>query len=144
MNNQTASRLWNTRGGNRLLAGGILIAGLLAAGGISLSGIRLAGLLPPCLFRQITGLHCPGCGGTRMVESLLHGDVAAAWSYNPLLLTAGVGLAAGLLWFFLRTFRREWTPLRPAADSRWWLTVPLLILLFWVVRNLPFYRAMFY
>lgn len=38
----------------------------------------------PCLFHLITGLYCPGCGGTRAVRSLLRGDVVQSFYYHPL------------------------------------------------------------
>lgn len=39
----------------------------------------------PCLFHVTTGLHCPGCGSTRAVSSLLHGDIGSALKNNLLL-----------------------------------------------------------
>jgi Protein of unknown function (DUF2752) len=36
-----------------------------------------------CMTRRLTGLDCPGCGMTRSFIALAHGDLAAAWSYNP-------------------------------------------------------------
>ncbi|HSA93803.1 MAG TPA: DUF2752 domain-containing protein [Terriglobales bacterium] len=36
-----------------------------------------------CLFRILSGLPCPGCGMTRALSSLLHGDGAAAFFYHP-------------------------------------------------------------
>lgn len=38
----------------------------------------------PCLFHKITNLYCPGCGVTRMIDSLLHFHIAQAFSYNAL------------------------------------------------------------
>lgn len=46
-----------------------------------------------CLFRAMTGIPCPTCGATRGCLSLLYGDLAGGWLYNPLLFTAA-GLAA--------------------------------------------------
>jgi hypothetical protein len=46
-----------------------------------------------CLFRELTGLPCPGCGITTSVLALARGDVEASWSANP----AGFGVAALLL-----------------------------------------------
>lgn len=40
----------------------------------------------PCPMLQLTGWQCPGCGSTRALYSLLHGDVAQAYAMNPLLL----------------------------------------------------------
>lgn len=35
-----------------------------------------------CLFKNILGIECPGCGITRAVVSVLHGDWIRAWEYN--------------------------------------------------------------
>ena len=43
---------------------------------------------PRCLFHAVTGLQCPGCGGLRAAHCLLHGDLAGAWRFNPLLIIA--------------------------------------------------------
>lgn len=42
----------------------------------------------PCPVLQHTGWQCPGCGSTRALFSLLHGDVVLAFAMNPLLLSA--------------------------------------------------------
>jgi hypothetical protein len=65
--------------------------GALAYGGVWLA----AGLpLPPCAFRAITGCPCPTCGATRCALALLHGRVAEAAAWNPLVFA---GLAALML-----------------------------------------------
>jgi hypothetical protein len=43
-----------------------------------------------CMLKRYTGLSCPGCGLTRCFIALGHGDLTAAWSYNP----AGIFLFA--------------------------------------------------
>lgn len=35
-----------------------------------------------CLFRNLFGTECYGCGMTRALFSLLHLDFGAAWGYN--------------------------------------------------------------
>jgi Protein of unknown function (DUF2752) len=50
-----------------------------------------------CVFRNVTGLPCPFCGGTRSVGSALSGDLAEAWSFNPLGLVALVLFSLALL-----------------------------------------------
>lgn len=69
---------------------------LLACGGVLLAAALLrvgeAGVVVPtwnwrlpelCTLRRLTGISCPGCGLTRCFISLAHGDLAAAWSFNP-------------------------------------------------------------
>lgn len=59
------------------VSGGILIAGLVYA------WIFVpAGFVVPCIFHQITGLNCPGCGVTRMCMALLHLDFYQAYTVN--------------------------------------------------------------
>ena len=37
----------------------------------------------PCLFANVTGLPCPGCGMTRAVGALIRGDWSAAVQFHP-------------------------------------------------------------
>ena len=41
-----------------------------------------------CPFYLMTGLDCPGCGGTRAALCLLHGRIANALHYNALAVAA--------------------------------------------------------
>ena len=95
-----------------------------------------AAFYPPCPFRWLTGLLCPGCGATRAVHQLLHGRVGAALALNPLL---PLYLAA-LGWVFLAQLRLALgrPPLAgPRLASGWIWALLALVLVFWVARNLP-------
>lgn len=41
-------------------------------------------VLPGCLFHRLTGLSCPGCGGTRAFKAMLEGQLWEALRYNLL------------------------------------------------------------
>lgn len=102
-----------------------------------LSGHRI-GL--PCPFKLVTGWDCPLCGGTRMGASLMHGDVPAAFHYNPLAL---IGLTAlGLGWLVLIAQRagiiERRLPTLPKRTRRVLGVAALVVVLaFTVARNLP-------
>lgn len=56
-----------------------------------------------CAFRIATGINCPGCGLTRSITALMHGDVAASVGFNPMGIFAVV--LAVFLWlkvFYLK------------------------------------------
>jgi hypothetical protein len=59
---------------------------------------------PRCLFYSLTGVQCPGCGGLRAMHRLLHGEFAAAWHLNPIVLILFPVAAA---WSLLYLFKRE-------------------------------------
>lgn len=62
---------------------------------------KIFGLGLPCLFHSLTGLYCPGCGGTRAVRSLLRGDLRMSFQYHPLVLYAVLVLFLEMiLWVF--------------------------------------------
>ncbi len=42
--------------------------------------------LPPCMWLSVLGIYCPGCGGTRAVMALLHGDFLLSLWYHPLVM----------------------------------------------------------
>ena len=94
-----------------------------------------AGGLWPCAFHVVTGLHCPGCGLTRMLHALVHGDVARAWTMNPLAVIALPLLASMLLqWWLARPLLPAWLD-RHVHDGRVWIVA---LVVFGVLRNLPF------
>jgi len=89
---------------------------------------------PGCLFRAFTGLYCPGCGMTRMLHALLHGDVAGAASMNILALL-GLPVFAAFATEQAANTRLLHGPLRRVLfDARLWIGAALL---FGVLRNLP-------
>src|SRR6476660_1041065 len=61
---------------------------------------------PPCVFRQLTGLNCPGCGGTRAFFALVHGEFLRSVRYNPLTLL----LLLALVFWLLRSSIRSVFP----------------------------------
>ncbi len=92
--------------------------------------------LPACAVREVTGLHCPGCGGTRCVTRLLQGDWSGAWSGNPLIVTL---LGLGIAWSGMGMVR-EWSGRSMPVFPGWaaW-TLVAAVLLFAVLRNLPWW-----
>lgn len=121
---------------------------ILAGGGLALAAIAAVvyrfdpahhAFFPRCLFYMFTGLTCPGCGTTRAIHELLHGNLAEAFRFNPLLLlfylpilvfVAGVNLNR-----FLR--RESLIDLAPGRHGGW--AIVCLIVGFWIVRNTAIY-----
>ena len=85
----------------------LLVPFVILAGGLVLFFFdpATAGFYPPCLFRTIFGAQCPGCGSLRAMHQLLHGNFAAAWALNPMLMIAGPLAAAVTLFTILRNRR---------------------------------------
>lgn len=94
-----------------------------------------AGLLT-CPLHATTGLWCPFCGGLRCVAALSHGDLAAAASFNVVVLVLLPVLA---VWWALGT-RAAWAGRPhpwPRVGNRGWLVLGAVLLVFTVWRNLP-------
>ena len=70
--------------------GGSLLLGV-GGGRVTLPGVGWA-TPSVCMFKNLTGLDCPGCGLSRAFICIAHGDMAAAWGYNP---------ASWLVFFFV-------------------------------------------
>jgi hypothetical protein len=126
----------------KTLERGLAVAGLAAASGILILiktiNPTASGWFPACPFHALTGLNCPGCGATRGMHQLLNGDVWAALDFNALL----VLFVPMIIYFLLNLISVAWRgrtlgigKLPPAGI--WALAVVLLV--FGVLRNLPFY-----
>jgi len=51
----------------------------------------------PCFFHELTGFYCPGCGGTRAVRLMLHGQVGASLWSHPVVLPGTLLFAAFMI-----------------------------------------------
>lgn len=106
----------------RLLWG---IIPILICGAVFFSTPGKSAWLPPCIFYKLTGIYCPGCGNTRALHALLHGELLRSLHNNLLLIPAILLLA-------LLFFKPNLT-LHPTLCK----SVAVVVILFWILRNLP-------
>ncbi|MGH7484043.1 MAG: DUF2752 domain-containing protein [bacterium] len=87
----------------------------------------MAHFYPPCVFHALTGLQCPGCGSTRALYHLLHGDVSGAFRLNQLLFAMApfMGIAS------------RWPRILTRPSVAW--TIAVVIATYGIARNLPFW-----
>ena len=60
-------------------------AALACAGALYLYFMGAGNIPLICVFHEVTGLYCPGCGAGRACYSILHGQFLEAFCYNPLM-----------------------------------------------------------
>lgn len=79
---------------------------LLAAAVVALGALVALWFFPPgeagsfwpkCAILEVTGLYCPGCGNTRALYRLIHGDWQGSLTMNPMLLPSAFALGLMLL-----------------------------------------------
>lgn len=96
-------------------------------------------ILPACPVRVYSGLFCPGCGATRSLHHLLHGDFAASLRFHPLLIAALIYVLVG----WLSAHFKERFTLATALNDTFYRNriiygILAVLLIFTVARNLPF------
>ena len=114
-----------------IIYGAILGAGVLYAFLILHTPFRI-----PCLFREVTGLQCPGCGTSRMALALMRFDIPAAFAYNP------VAVFSFPAWFLISICAFVGRPkaLRSSKNLLRILYNNIVIyMIFAIFRNLPLY-----
>ncbi|MBY0460011.1 MAG: DUF2752 domain-containing protein [Gemmataceae bacterium] len=93
---------------------------------------------PKCFHYKLSGTHCPGCGTARALHFALNGDLARAAGNNVFSLVA---LPVVLVATVPKLVR--WVLGRPQSDwrlgARWVKLLVVLLLLFWISRNIPLY-----
>ena len=119
--------------------------GAFFAGGLALTALyATTGVGLPCPFRALTGWDCPLCGGTRMGDALLHGEIGAAFEFNPLALVGLLILGVlGAVWAMeaaggpaVRLPRTLAEPLRRIRPTHWLLIALSVAVAYTLARNL--------
>ena len=90
----------------------------------------------PCLFYEITGYYCPGCGITRLLFSLLKLDFYQAFRYNPLIfiliIITGIYL---LVKFILKKFMN----ISIEIPNYVYYILLIIVIIFGILRNIPMF-----
>lgn len=94
-------------------------------------------IFPHCPFHTLTGFFCPGCGSLRAIHELLHGRIVSALDLNPLMVISIPFLGYAFLSYSLFLTRGKRLPQIIKRPVWIWLILSIIII-FWVLRNLPF------
>ena len=95
---------------------------------------------PQCVFHNVTGLYCAGCGATRALYALLHGRLLDALHDNALFVAALPILLYLVVSYALAAWRRDaWPPIQADGRGMMWRAgaIFLLLVAFMIARNLP-------
>ena len=89
----------------------------------------------PCIFHEITGFLCPGCGMTRMLREIIHGNLPKAFYYNQFLF---ISLPIFIIIFINLIYSnfKNIKPLYQKIPNYIYYTYIVLLLVFGVVRNM--------
>ncbi|WP_231626646.1 DUF2752 domain-containing protein [Streptomyces apocyni] len=94
------------------------------------------GHYPACPLLALTGILCPGCGGLRSAHAFANGDIPTALGANAF---AVAGFAAfAVIWVLWMARAARGRPLRIALRNAHQWSIGAVLLVFSVVRNLPF------
>ena len=118
----------------RLLVGIGVPAGALLIAAV----FFLLGTTPPCVFYELTGLYCAGCGSGRCFLAIMRLEFYAAFRYQPLLFVSLPFLAYYIAKLYLGfVFGKDVLPF-PEIKSKWvGIAIVAVIIAYWVLRNIP-------
>ena len=118
-----------------VLLGGLVMVEILAAAGV----LTLTDLGFSCSFLSVTGLYCPGCGGTHAVCALAGGHLWQSFRYHPFVPYTGLLFLVFVVWNSLCTVVNKKTGGRKLPFFHFhtaWVYIGLAILLIqWIVKN---------
>lgn len=87
-----------------------------------------------CILKNVFGIDCAGCGGTRMVIALLHLDFYQAFRYNPFTFSLLViGIIYGIYFGLMKLLKKK----AYVPDNKWLTILLILAIVFMILRNIP-------
>lgn len=93
--------------------------------------------LPKCPLYATTGIYCPGCGSQRATHDLLHFNIIGVIHHNLLYLLALILLSYhGIILMANKFLNKNWQSILNHPKTP--IIVLVIIILFWILRNLPF------
>lgn len=101
--------------------------------------LSLTSYLPGCFVYKYLHLYCPGCGNTRSITALLHGDLAASLRYNPIPILMLLLTVLAYLEYASTSFGK---PIKLLPRKLWfYLVLIILMVIYFILRNISPYLA---
>ena len=88
-----------------------------------------------CMTYTVFGLYCAGCGLTRQLHHLLHGEFAVAFSYNPM------GIIIWPVFLVMYVVFIRWVVFKkPLPKLPLWVVIvfTILLIIYMILRNIPY------
>jgi hypothetical protein len=84
-----------------------------------------------CIFKNLTGYPCPGCGMGRSMLCLYHGNLSKALWYNSLSIPFLICTISGLIWMIIDIFRNKETfiPFLKKDVNWFWKIILFLVII---------------
>lgn len=80
----------------------------------------------PCLFHEITGLYCPGCGMTRAIISIIELNFYQALRFNMLIF---IVIPFVIIYFILKDKKK--------IPNCIWYVLLCCVIIYGILRNIP-------
>lgn len=109
---------------------------ILAIGIIYYLFVKITHLGIPCVFNLVTGLHCPGCGISRMFISLASLNFKAAFQYNAYVMSVGPIAAIFVLRHYI-IYILKGNQKSDKLETVLLVIALILAIAFGVLRNIP-------
>lgn len=100
--------------------------------------VKIVGFGIPCVLNLITGLHCPGCGISRMFISLASFDFKAAFSYNAFVMTVGPIAAIFVIRHYV-IYILKGSQKSDKFETVFLVICLILMIIFGILRNIPYF-----
>jgi hypothetical protein len=94
---------------------------------------------PKCIFHELTGYKCPGCGSQRAIHYLFNLDIVNAFNENMLLVISIPYMILGAYFDSIAIKTERQLRIRKFFFGYKAIMVVLAIIIgFWILRNIPF------
>lgn len=97
---------------------------------------RTYGFSIPCIFHEITGFYCPGCGITRTFFSLLKLDIVQAFRYNALVVCL---IPIFAIYFGAQFYGWIYEKKIKIFPNWFWYILLVIAILFGILRNFDYF-----
>lgn len=94
-----------------------------------------------CPINKLTGLYCPGCGITRMIESLIKLDFYQAFRYNMLVFIMLPFLTFLLICRIIEIYKGKLI-ITNKISNKVWIIILIITILFGILRNIPGFEVL--